>query len=340
MSNVASSHSEANHFNDLKEKHSNTIANIQRLQELEKYMFKNLEKLAAGGSDNKAQEQAIVSKINELKNVRTGLLKQLSSLYTDKQTELNDERSNYSSTLTQIGIIEDELDRARKNVGIMETNRDNKLRMAQLYEYERKRYGAYTDLMKYIVYGCLVILACVLLIRYNPIPIIPTHLYSGLIVLTIVVVIVLLGRKIVDINSRNNLNFDQYDFYFDPATVDPGYETVYQHDVNFFKGVESDFGAYVDEAKHEYKKLQKDATKYSKEFTNSVEHDASSYMSKAKHDINKMKQNIAHTVDGSGAGSGKSNGVINHPTTTAKVPGSASLVMPSESSKETFATYN
>ena len=66
--------SEANHLRDLEEKHNETIQNIQNLQELEKYMFQNLQKMTPGGSQSALEQEAIVNKINELKNMRTGLL--------------------------------------------------------------------------------------------------------------------------------------------------------------------------------------------------------------------------------------------------------------------------
>lgn len=331
-----------NHFRDLEEKHSNTIQNIQNLQEIEKYMFQNLEKLA-GNSDSGSQQQAIVDKINEVKSIRTGLLQQLSSLYQDKQQDLNSERVDLSDKIAQVGIVESELDRARKNIGIMESNRTNKLRMAKLYEYERKRYGAYTEVMKYIVYGTLVILALMLLIKYNPIGFITPHLYTSLIMLTIIVVIILVIRKISDINSRNNLNFDQYDFDFDPAQYQPGYESVYQHDVNFFRKLEDSAENYLDNAGSE---ISSETQAMSNAVSNAVS-SASREFNKVISDPNYNRSgqvppsnNTAPATTGTAAGAGTSSGISNDPVTVASVPGSSSLVMPSESSKESFATFN
>ena len=320
--------SETNHLKDLEAKHAETIQNIEKLQELEKYMFQNLQKMSPGGGQSAMEQEAIVNKISELKTIRTDLLGQLSSMYRNKQTELNSERVDLSDKIAQVGIVESELARARKNIGMMEDDRNNKLRMAQLYEYERKRYGAYTDVMKIIVYVCLVVLALTLLIKYNPIPFIPTHVYSLLLSLSIVVGVVLVIRKVLDINSRNNLNFDQYDFYFDPSTVQPGYETVYQHDVGFFKKLENEVESskYFNEAENEYNKVKSEASKYANKAKNE--------MNKAGNKISNMAHNLGN---GTAAGAGSSNGVSNDPTAVAKVPGGSSVVMPSESSKENFA---
>ena len=305
--------SEANHLRDLEEKHNETIQNIQNLQELEKYMFQNLQKMTPGGSQSALEQEAIVNKINELKTMRTGLLQQLSSLYQEKQSELNSERGDLSDKIAQVGMVESELDKARKNVGMLQNDHNNKLRMAQIYENQRKRYGAYTDVMKLVVYVCLVILALTLLLKYKPIPMVPPHVYTMLITLSVVVGVILVIRKVMDINSRSSFDFDQYNFYFDPASVQPGYQSVYQHDVGFFQklGQESGFDKYAGEASAE--------------------------MQKANAELSKMSQSLAN---GTAAGAGTSNGVSNDPTSVAKIPNSTSVVMPSESSKETFASIN
>ena len=59
--------SEANHLRDLEAKHNETIQNIERLQELEKYMFQNLQRMSPGGGQSAMEQEAIVNKINELK---------------------------------------------------------------------------------------------------------------------------------------------------------------------------------------------------------------------------------------------------------------------------------
>ena len=318
--------SNTNYINDLKQKHDDTIARIQTLQDLEKYMFANLQKATGGGDGDPTQQQAIVDRINELKNVRTGLLNQLTSMYSDKQGELNSERNDLSDRLAQVGIIESELDRARKNISVLENNRNNKLRMTKLYEYQRKRYAAYTDVMKYIVIGCLIILALALLIKYNPIKFIARSVYTALMLITISAVVIFVGLKISDISSRNKFNFDQYDFAFDPAMAKPGYETVWEHDKKFFKKIDSDIDTYIDDAESEYNKASDAVSKYSKEFKDWM---SSDYNTSGK-----------ATGAGAAAGAGDSSGVSNNPTTVTKVPGGSSIVLPSTSSKETFATFN
>lgn len=312
--------SETNHLKDLEEKHNSTIQNIENLQELEKYMFQNLQKLSPDNSQSALEQEAVINKINELKNIRTGLMQQLSSTYQEKQQELNSEREDLSDKIAQVGIVENELDKARHNIGVLKNEKNNKLRMVQLYEYQRKRYQAYSDVVKIVIYGCLAILGFTLIMKYNFIPFVPSHIFSLLIVLSIVVTVVLIIRKVLDIQSRNNMNFDQYDFYFDPNSVKPGYESVYQHDVNFFE----DIGSNIENKASQY---AQDASQHLQKYTQ-----------EATNEMNKATSELSNLGNGTAAGAGNSSGVTNNPDYSGKAS-NTSVVLPSDSSKETFANY-
>lgn len=301
--------SEKNHFRDLEEMHQNTIQEIENLQEMEKYMFQNLQKLAPGG-ESALEQEAVIGKINDLKNIRTNLLKQLAIDYSTTQEDLNDERNALADKLTQVKIVEEELDRARSNVSMLENDANNKKRMVQIYEYQRKRYAAYTDVMRTVVYCTIAILVFALLMKYHPIPAIPKEVYTMSIVASICVTVVILIYKIIDINSRNNLNFDQYDFAFDPAQYATGYESVYQHDMKALDTLEGEVGLTG------ATNICQMATKAGKE----------------------LEKDAIQIGTGTGAGSGDTTGISNDPTYTAKAPNSNSVVMPTESSKETFAS--
>lgn len=324
--------SEANHLRDLEEKHNSTIQNIQNLQELEKYMFQNLQKLSPDNSQSALEKQAVLNKINELKDIRTQLMRQLSSTYQDKQEQLNSERQGLSDKLAQVGIIDNELNRARENINVLENEKNNKLRMVQLYEYQRKRYQAYTDIVKFVIYGCLAILAITLLTKYNVLPFIPSNVFSVLILLSVVITLVLIIRKVIDINSRNNMDFDQYDWFsFFSDSINPGGETVFQHDLAFFKGVESDF-------ENRASSLTQDASQLISRTSSDIQNATSSLTQDASQLINNTTSEINNLGNGTAAGAGNTSGVTNNPDFTVKAS-NVSVVMPNESSKESFATY-
>jgi hypothetical protein len=327
--------SEANHLRDLEEKHNSTIQNIQNLQELEKYMFQNLQKLSPDNSQSALEKQAILNKINELKNIRTQLMAQLSSSYKEKQEELNSEREDLSDKFAQVDIINDELHRARENINVLENEKNNKLRMVQLYEYQTKRYQAYTDIVKLVIYGSISILTITLLMKYNIIPFIPSQTFSILIILSIVITVVLIIRKVFDINMRNNMDFDQYDFYFDPKSINTGDVSVFQHDLDFFKGVTS---GIEDKASS----LTQNASQYISGVTSQIKDESMSLTQEPTQEptqlINQTTNKLNNLGNGTAAGAGNTYGVTNNPDYVGKAT-NTSVVMPNESSKETFANY-
>lgn len=192
----------------LEEKRQQVLGWIQLLEDIEKNIYKKIH-----GTDVTQDEQAeIDAKIEYLRNTRNRLLNSLSSLYDDKQSRLNNDRLGLRDRITQIGIIDEELERTRHNITEMKDTQINKLRMAQLYQNERDRYDAYTEVMQYFVVASIGVLICVLLIKYKPIPMVPDNIYSYLMILFIAVAIIVIFRKVVDINRRNNLDFSKYDF--------------------------------------------------------------------------------------------------------------------------------
>lgn len=299
-----------NQLNNLEEQHAATIQNIENLQELERHMYQSLQNLGAGNEQTALEQEGILNRIKELKNIRTSLLQQISATYTDKQEELNDERKDLMSKLSQIGMVEGELDRTRNNIGAMENEKNNTLRMVQLYDYERQRYSAYTGVVLMMVYAALVVLALSLLLKYDVIPFVSQHVYAALIGVTIVFTMVQVIVKVADIMSRNNLNFAQYDFETEDAKLQPGYQTVYQHDVALFDKLDSDIKGKATQAE-----------------------------AKVDSSVSALKHLSSNLANGTGAGSGNSTGVSNDPSIVVKVPGNQGIVMAMESSKEAFASF-
>ena len=56
----------------LNTKHQNTIKDIQKLQEVEKYMFNNLQSLNKSSGTDLQQSEVIKSRLNELSTMRMG----------------------------------------------------------------------------------------------------------------------------------------------------------------------------------------------------------------------------------------------------------------------------
>jgi hypothetical protein len=117
--------------------------------------------------------------------------------------------------------------------------------MVEINDYYGKRYGAQADLMKTITLFCIPLLILAVLMQKG---IIPRNIGGGLMSLILVIAILYCGRMWWDISSRDNMNFDEYNWYWDPAANDP---TVYEYDKEQVQGA-------VDESEDALQGLGKD----------------------------------------------------------------------------------
>jgi hypothetical protein len=259
------------HLTLLEQKHMDTINNIKQLQDLEKYMFQNLEKINNQDSSDVHQQQQIIARINELSQMRTGLFNQLKNMYSSTQSELNDQRHMLADQLSVVGIVENELNKAKQNLTALTNDKNNKLRLVEIGNYESSRYKAHIGVMQIIAVSSLILLVLSFLLQRGYLP---SNVSSGLILITLVVAVVLVLNRVFDIMSRSNLDFDKYNFYYDKAQMQPGYETVIEHDRKFFHKLggqlSSDFGAAKDELNQTLQGLKQTADSVSGQISSEI----------------------------------------------------------------------
>ena len=124
----------------LGQKHQVTIKNLKDLQDVEKYMFNNLQSLNKSSPDSLQESQMIKTRLDELSATRMALFKQLKTMYKDQQRQTSDSRGNLADQLTMTKVVQNELDNAKKELAALEQERLNKKRLVELGEYEYDRY--------------------------------------------------------------------------------------------------------------------------------------------------------------------------------------------------------
>ena len=93
-----------------------TIKNIKDLQELEKYMFQNLQSLNKSSAGSVQESDIIKKRIEELSAMRVALFSQLKTMYKDQQQQTATSRSNLADQLTMTSVIDNELTNSREIV--------------------------------------------------------------------------------------------------------------------------------------------------------------------------------------------------------------------------------
>jgi hypothetical protein len=221
-----------------------TLYNIQQLQDMEKTQQSKLEALVL--ENNKTPQASfqerrddIVKQINQLSIMRTNLYATIPPKY--KQSKL-DAESTYSSLKEKqdlVDMAEAELNQVKTNMNEHDTGLNNKMRMVEINTYYSKKYKAYSNLVYLLIIITLPILVLTILRKRDIIP--------SAIVDTITAIIIAFGgyfvlRMVYDLMWRDNMNFDEYNWWFSPTASDP---TVYQYDKNQLEG--TDIGDAISE---------------------------------------------------------------------------------------------
>ena len=130
----------------------------------------------------------------------------------------------------------------KANYKTIANDKTNKIRMVEIGTYESLRYSAHIEIMKIIAIASVIILVLSVLLNRN---LLPGSIVTGLIVITLAVGLILLVKKLYDLSRRSNLVYDQYAYSPNQSQLQPGYETVLQHDERFFRklGTEVESGA-------------------------------------------------------------------------------------------------
>lgn len=208
-----------------KGKHMQSLNTIQRLQNMEKQLYENLKDNASRG-ENIEQQTSIIESINELSNTRIQLFEQLQSYYSIVEDDLDETKKDLMDEMIILKMTEEQMNQSKKTMLDMVDKKNHNLRMVEINNYYGKQYMDQVSLIQMIIFICLPLIVFGILYKMD---ILPVYITSVLVFMTVVVGVLYVGRKVVDMNSRSNMVYDEYDWKFDPNAQKP---SVYQYDMN------------------------------------------------------------------------------------------------------------
>lgn len=219
MASTASDTASDDSATSLKNEQVQALANIDRLQKLEKDLYAVLEAETAV-SGNVGNYEEIIEKINDLAATRMSLFQTLGSMHETVQNSVSSARKDLVDRKTMAGVVESELQEARSHLNDLTQIKDEQLRMVEINNYFGQRYKAQSSLMRLVIYICIPLLGLGIVSKLHLLPD-PVINYSTGTVLAIG--IYLLVRRIWDLSVRNNMNFNEYEFGAgsDPAKLNP-----------------------------------------------------------------------------------------------------------------------
>lgn len=209
----------------LNEGHAQTLQSIQELQTMEKNLYTQLQSSSANNG-NVQTEERIIKRINEISEIRNGLFKTLADKYKNLQNSVAESRVDLVDQMTVVGMVENELNNAKANLNSIKNAKSDKMRMVEINTYYEQRYLAHTGVIKLIIMMSVPLLILAIL---NKKDFIPTNIANGLASLIIVVGVIVIMYRVFDLSSRDNMNYDEINWQFNPTDIKP---TLYEYDKN------------------------------------------------------------------------------------------------------------
>lgn len=197
---------------DLSQGSHQTISSITDLQTLEMKLYASLD-------NNKLtpeQRSIIIDKINQIAQTRMTLYQGISNMASSYQQNLATTNNSLQEQILAIDIVENELNEAKRRLNMLDAQKNNKLRMVQINTYYGKQYSAYKDIAKNIAYLCILVLIIIILGKND---ILPTNIYITLNGLIITIGVIIIGRQVIRLSNKDNMNYDEYNWSFNKSTA-------------------------------------------------------------------------------------------------------------------------
>ena len=191
---------------NVEETNNQILIDIQQLQEVEQEMFSNLEN---NPNLTQQQQQAIIQNINQISNMRLNLYKTLTDVTDYFQSALYNSQGTLKEQATAIDIVEEELNRAKQKLKILEEEKNNKIRLIEINTYYGDKYQEHAALMKIIIITLVPII--ILAILYNK-GFLPNVVYYGLVIIIAAIGSYFMWYKLSSIWNRDNMDYQEYNW--------------------------------------------------------------------------------------------------------------------------------
>lgn len=210
-----------------------TMKNIQQLQEMEKNLYKKLQTASVDNSSTDSQQQ-IIAKINELSQMRMTMFSELDSMYKGVQGRVSQSRIDLVDQMVVTGVVENELNNAKQKLNAVQADKNNKMRMVEINTYYSQQYRAQSQLMKLVIFVSLILFVLIVVSKQGWLP---DKVMKILIGIVAVIGVFMIIKNLINISSRNNMNFDEFDWAWDQDANNP---TVYEYDTDQVSGTVND----------------------------------------------------------------------------------------------------
>ena len=200
---------------NLSQNNSTILNDIQGLQEMEQQLFITLE---TNPHLTPEQQTNMITKMNGLSSMRVNLYKTLSGVNNYFKNALETSTGTLKEQTVAIGIVESELNQAKMRLKMLKNNRNDKIRLVEINDYYGEKYSEHAEFMQIVIFTLIPIIILAVL---NKKGILPNTIYYILVGIVSIIGAVLGWNKFFSIISRDTMNYQAYDWWFDQASAPP-----------------------------------------------------------------------------------------------------------------------
>lgn len=206
-------------FGQLNERGQTVIQNIRELQKTEEGLFRQLQTGASTFTMTQSQQEELVGQIKNVSDSRYNLYLELQQNQVFYQDNVSVSHKILTQETDALEVVERELNRAEKRIGLIREQRNNRLRLVEINRYYGDKYKHHTLILKYITLLFTVVL--IIAYFYNQ-GIIPKPIFTTVIVIVGSVGSYYVIKEMWDAYARDNMMYQQYNWSMlkgDPTLV-------------------------------------------------------------------------------------------------------------------------
>ena len=187
---------------------------LTELTVIQEYISNELQKMKDLGSSDSTQEAKITKYVSDLSKIRSTLLHNLGSIFTNENKDLLSSLGHYQNQNTLYGRLKSELKKSKNLLKKLKAEKNNKTRLAQIGEYEFEKNKEHRSILKTIVYSSFFILIIVFLNTSNILPSMLTKIFVTIIASFTVLLII---QRLYWNFRRNNIDYGKFSFPYIPS---------------------------------------------------------------------------------------------------------------------------
>ena len=203
---------------DIQTQNETIQANIVSLQAIHDDLKTQLDVGITNGTLNIEQQNSLNKKIYDISSIITILYNNNSSMYDFFSKNIASTAATIEEQQFATNIVKNELLNTNNILRGHQAEQANKLRLIEINDYYSEQYLDRTNLMKSIIIVCIPLI--ILLVLKNK-GILNTTIFNILFIIIVFIGIIYLFKLFLKIISHNNMQYQQYDWYFNRGDAPP-----------------------------------------------------------------------------------------------------------------------